>query len=89
MCKISNEFVNFMKTWRVELTAGGKCLAEMKIQSWIFQVGALSPLLFLIAMTPLNHMLRKYTAGYEISKLQEKITHLMAEIKLVVKKKKN
>ena len=52
-----------MKTWRVDLTAGGRSLAEAKIQRGIFQGDALSPLLFIIAMKPLNHILRKCTAG--------------------------
>ena len=40
MYKISHEIINFiektMKTWRVELTAGGRSLAEAKIQKDIF-----------------------------------------------------
>ena len=43
-----------MKTWRVELTAGEKSLAETKIQRGIFKGDALSPLLFIIAMMTLN-----------------------------------
>ena len=66
MYKISDEVINFIekirKTWRVELTAGGKNLAETKIQRGIFQGDALSPLLLIIAMMPLNHTLRKCTA---------------------------
>ena len=73
--KISNEVINFikktMKTWRVELTAGGRSLAEIKIQRGIFQGDTLSPLLFIIAMMPLNHILRKCTARYKLSRLQE------------------
>ena len=67
MYKISDEVINFiektMKTWRVELTTGGRSLAEVKIQRGIFQGDALSALLFLIAMMSLTHTLRKYTAG--------------------------
>ena len=41
MYKISDEvikaFEKTMKTWRVKLTAGGKSLAEAKIQKGIFQ----------------------------------------------------
>ena len=41
MYKISHEVINFIektvRTWRVELTAGGKSLAETKIQKGIFQ----------------------------------------------------
>ena len=66
-----------MKNWRVELTTGGKSLAEKKIQRGIFQGDALSPLLFIIAMIPLNHILRKCTAGYKLRRSQEKNNHLM------------
>ena len=58
MYKISHETINFtektMKNWRVELTAGGKSLAETNIQRGIFQGDALSPLLFIIALIPLH-----------------------------------
>ena len=68
MYKILDEIINFiektMKTWKVELTTGGRSLDEAKIQRSIFQGDALSPLLFIIAMMPLNHILRKCTAGY-------------------------
>ena len=81
MCKISDEVINFiektMKTWKVELTEGGRSLTEAKIQRGIFQGCALSQLLFIIAMIPLNHILRKCTAGYKLSRSQEKIKHLM------------
>ena len=66
-----------MKTWRVELTAGERNLAEAKIQRGTFQGDALSQLLFIIAMMPLDHIFRKCTAGYKISRSQEKINHLM------------
>ena len=72
MNKISDEVINFiektMKTWRVELTAGGKSLAETKIPKGIYQGDALSRLLFIIPMMPLNHILRKCTSGYKLSK---------------------
>ena len=75
MYKISHEVTNFieqtMKTWRVDLTAGGRSIAEIKIQSGIFQGDALSPFLFVIAMMPLNHILRKCAAGYTLSRSQE------------------
>ena len=81
MHKISDVVVNFikktMKTWRVELTAGGRSLAEAKIQRDIFQGDTLSSLLFIISMMPLNHTLRKCTAGYKLSRSQEKINRLM------------
>ena len=93
MYKISDEVMNFidktMKTCRVELTAGGR-LAEAKIQRGTFQGDALSPLLFIIAMMSLNHILRKCTAGYKLSRSQEKVSHLMymGDIKLFAKNEK-
>ena len=63
--EISDDVINFiektMKTRRVELTVGGKTLAEAKIQRGIFQGDELSPLLFIIAMMPLNHILKIYS----------------------------
>ena len=76
MYKISHEVINFidktMKTGRVELIAGGRSLAEAKIQRGIFQGDALSPLLFIIAMMPIKHLLRKCAAGYKLNRWQEK-----------------
>ena len=81
MYKILHEVINFiektMETWRVELTAGGKSSAETKIQRGIFQGDAQSPLLFIIATMPLKHILRKCSAGYKLSRSQEKINYLM------------
>ena len=80
-----------METRTVELTAGGKSLAEVKFQRGIFLGDALSPLIFVIAMMPLNHILRKCTAGYKLSKLLAKINHMMYmdDIKLFSKTKTN
>ena len=76
MSKIAHEVINFidktMKTWGMELTTGGRSLAEAKIQRGIFQGDALSPLLFIIAMMPFNQILRKCIAGYKLSRSQEK-----------------
>ena len=93
MLKISKEVINFidrtMKTWRVELKVGRR-LAETKIQKGIFQGDALSPLLFLIAMMPLNHIPRKCTDGYKLSRSLEKVNHLMYmdDMKLFAKNQK-
>ena len=66
--KYTTKFIEkTMETWRVEL-GGGKRWAEVKIQRDIFQGDALSSLLFVIAMVPLNHILRKCTARYKLSK---------------------
>ena len=94
MYKIPDEVVQFInkikETWKVELTAGRKSLAVVKIQRGISQGDVLSLLLFVIEMMQLNHFLRKCTAGYKLRKSQEKINHLMYmdDIKLFAKKKK-
>ena len=79
-----------MKTWRVELTAGGRSLARAKIPIDIVQGDALSPLLFIIAMMPFNHILRKCTAGYKFSRSQENNSYLMymADVKQFAKDEK-
>ena len=81
MYKKSDEVINFidktMKIWRVELTAGGRRLAEAKNQRKIFQGDAISPLVFTIAVMPLNHILRKCIAGYKLNRSPEKVNHLM------------
>ena len=92
MYKISHEIINFIEktinTWIVELRAGGRSLAEAKIKRGIFQGDALSPLLFIIVMTPVNHIFRKSTDEYKLSRSQEKINHVMKldGIKLITKK---
>ena len=94
MYKISDEVINFidktMKTWRVELTPGRTRLVEANILRGIFQWDTLSPLLFLTAMMTLNHILRKCSAGYKLSRSQEKVNHLlyMDDIKLFAKNEK-
>ena len=79
MYKISNEIIQFiektMETLKVELTAGGKSLAEAKIQKGMFQGDSLSPLLFVIAMMLLKLFLRKCADRYKLSKSQEKINY--------------
>ena len=94
MYKISEEVIKFieksMKNSLVEFTAGRQSLAEMKIQRDIFQGDALSPLLFVIVMVPLNHILKKCTGGHKLTKSQENINHLMYmdHIKLFAKNEK-
>ena len=51
-----------MKILREELTAGGRSLAEAKVQRGVFQGDILSPILFMISMIPLNQIFKKSTA---------------------------
>ena len=66
MYRISGEVINFieipMENWKVELIAGGKGLIVVKTQRGIFQGDELSPLLFAIAIIPLNRILKKCTS---------------------------
>ena len=61
----------------MELIPGEESLAKEKIQNGIFQRDELSPLLLVIAIIPLNQILRKCTGGYKLTKSQKKIHHLM------------
>ena len=47
-----------IETLRMDLTVGGKSLAEVKILISIFQGDALSQLIFIIVMVPLTHILK-------------------------------
>ena len=63
MYKIYTEVITFieetMKNLGVELSAGGKRSVKVKIQGGILEGDALSSLLFVIAMMPLNYIFRK------------------------------
>ena len=62
----------------------------MKMQRGVFQGDAFSPSLFVIAIIPLNHILRKCTGGYKFTKSRENINPLMYmdDIKLFAKNEK-
>ena len=79
-----------MKTWRTNLTANDKCLGKVNIRQGIFQGDSLSPLLFLLAPFPLSMILRKVSAGYEMTKDGCRINHLlfMDDLKLFAKNEK-
>ena len=61
MYKISDKVINFiteaMKNWKVELTAGGKTLAKVKIKSSIFQGDSLLPQFVMISLNYLGSAL--------------------------------
>ena len=57
-----------MEKGRMELSVGGRSLAEAEIQRCILQGYALLPLQFVTTMRPLNHILGKCTGIYKLSK---------------------
>ena len=65
------------KLYRVELTVGGQTLAEVKIERDMFHRELPSPLQFLIALRPVNNVIRKFTGDNKYTKSQEKINYLM------------
>ena len=78
MYKISDKILNFItNVW-------GQNLPDVIIQRAIFPGDSL------IAIMPLNHILKKCFAGFKFSKSQEKINHLvyMGDIKLFTKNEK-
>ena len=76
-----------MQGWRTELTCCNESLGQVRFRRGIFQGDSLSPLLYVIAMIPLNLVLRKMKIGYQFSSNQEQINHLMFmdDIKLFAK----
>ena len=76
-----------MQGWRTELTCCNELLGQVRFRRGIFQGDSLSPLLFVIAMIPLNLVLRKMKIGYQCSSNKEQINHLMFmdDIKLFAK----
>ena len=76
-----------MQGWRTELTRCNESLGQVKFRRGIFQGDSLSPLIFVIAMIPLNSVLRKMKIGYQFSSNKEQINHLMFmdDIKLFAK----
>ena len=72
----------------MELTVGGKSFAEVKIQSGIFQGDAHLPLLFVIAMMPLNTYLRRTLRVTYLQNYKFYDQMYMDDIKLSAKGKK-
>ena len=56
-----------MEKWKVELTRGGRTLAEVKIQIGIFNEVSFLPLLFVMAMMLLNDISRKCIKIYKVT----------------------
>ena len=76
-----------MGKWQTVLAADGKELGEVKIRRGIFQGDSLSPLLFVMVMTPLSILLKEEERGYEFGEQKRLINHLlfMDDLKLYAK----
>ena len=68
-----------MKSWKVELICDAETLVEVLIKRGIFQMDALSLLLFVIALIPMTHMLRTANPEYELQ-TGEMINNLLSWI---------
>ena len=88
--KIYEQVIKFIINSKEKCKVTRGQVLEVKIQKGIFYGDSFSPLVFVIAMMPLNHILRKYTGGYKFTKLQENINHFvyMDDIKIFVKNEK-
>jgi len=64
--KIINLIQQLMGSWNTALTSGSKHLANIKLKRGIFQGDALSPLLFCVAINPLNYILKDANQGYTL-----------------------
>ena len=73
---IKSLLVKSLEKWKVMLCSGNSELCEVEIKQGIFQVDSLSPLVFVIALIPLNLILRRTNPAYEFSESKEKINHL-------------
>ena len=87
--KISDKVIRFILNTMKKLESGND--NRRKLNWGIFLGNTLSPLLFVIAMMPLNHILKKCTDRCKLDNSQEKINHLIYvdDIKLFPKIKKN
>ena len=57
-----------MNKWKTNLYADGKLLGSAPIRRAIFLGYSFSSLLFVIALLPLTHILRKTGMGYQLEK---------------------
>ena len=87
---IKNLLANNMEKRKVMLCLRNSELGEVETKLGIFQGNSLSPLAFVLALTPLSLILRKVKAAYEFSESKGKINHLlfMDDLKLYSRSEK-
>ena len=66
-----------VEKWCTDVTCGGTNLGRVKMRRGIFQGDSLSPLLFVLALTPLTMVLRKVKAGYDLAGGKGVVNHLL------------
>ena len=66
-----------MTKWRTNLYSNRECLGLVNINRGIFQEDSFSSLLFVIALIPLTHVLRKTGMGYKLEKDGPMINHML------------
>ena len=87
---IKSLLVNSMEKCKAMLCSGNSKSDKAEIKRCIFQEDSLSPLVFVLALTPSSLILRKAKAAYEFSESKEKINHLlfMDDLKLYSRSEK-
>ena len=81
-----------MNQWQVELSAGiGRTFGSINVTIGIIRGDCLSPLLFVLAFTPLSMVLRRVKAGYDLASRKGLLNNIsfMADLKLYGKNKKH
>ena len=64
-----------MNKWKSNIYAVGKLLVSVPIRRGIFQGDSFSPSLCVIALLPLTHIFRETGMGYQLKKIEEKLTN--------------
>ena len=66
-----------MASWKTLLTSNGEVLGEVDIRRGIFQGDSLSPLLFVLCLSPLSLLMQREVAGYRFGSRKKKLNHLL------------
>ena len=74
---ICNLLSHSMNHWKTVLTAGDQSLGTVDINRGIFQGDSLSPLLFIMIMTPLSMILKDEQKGYKLGNSGNLVNHLL------------